>query len=327
MVEIFITGGNGLLGRALVKRLVADGETVVALARSDDAAATLTRLGARAVRGDVLEPSSLERGMHGCATVYNLAGINEFCSLNPQRMHAVNVEGARFVIRAAARGGISRVVHTSSAASIGEPQGTVATEDSPHRGWFLSAYERSKYEGERVVFDEASALGVDVVCVNPSSVQGPGRATGTARLLLAAAGGRLRAVVDTRLSIVDLADCTEGHLLAARHGRRGERYLLNGATLSIDQALDLLAPVTGRRDRPVRLPVPVVFGLAAAVQGISRVRRRRAPLCPDLVRTLAHGHAYDGSRATRDLGLRYTPVEDTLRRTIEWFRREGLLAT
>lgn len=323
-MAVFVTGGNGLLGRALVARLVAEGEPVVALARSERAAATLQALGARPARGDVLDAASLD-AMQGCETVFHFAGINEFCSQRPGMMQAVNVGGTRSVITAAARHGVLRVVHTSSAAAIGEERGTVGTEDSPHRGWFLSAYERSKYAAEQVALTEGTARGVDVVCVNPSSVQGPGRATGTARLLLAAARGRMRAVIATRLSVVDLADCTEGHLLAWRHGAAGERYLLNGATLDMDEALDLLARITGQPLSPPKLPVPVVHGLGGAVQAVARLRGKRAPLCPELVRTLAHGHVYDGSKATRDLGLRYNPVEDTLRRTIAWFRSEGLL--
>jgi dihydroflavonol-4-reductase len=46
-----------------------------------------------------------------------------------------------------------------------------------------------------------------------------------------------------------------------------------------------------------------------------------------MVRTLLHGHAYDGSRATRELGLDYTPLEDTLARTIAWLVAEGLVPT
>ena len=86
-------------------------------------------------------------------------------------------------IRAAAQAGVGRVVHTSSAATIGEPEGTIGREDTPHRG-FLSTYERSKTEGERVL-ETGSQEGVDVISVNPCSVQGPGRAGGTARFLLA----------------------------------------------------------------------------------------------------------------------------------------------
>ena len=67
------------------------------------------------------------------------------------------------------------LVLTSSAASLARSEGTVGTEDSPHRGSYLSVYDRSKHEGELAAFASARRTGVKLVAVNPSSVQGPGR--------------------------------------------------------------------------------------------------------------------------------------------------------
>jgi dihydroflavonol-4-reductase len=63
---------------------------------------------------------------------------------------------------------------------------------------------------------------------------------------------------------------------------------------------------------------------ASGVELVARVRGRRPPVCREMVRTLLHGHAYDGSRATRELGLVYTPLEESLRRTVDWYVSEGL---
>ena len=111
---------------------------------------------------------------------------------------------------AASRADVSRVVYTSSAAAIGESRGVVGTEETPHRGTFLSAYERSKFLAERSEVELGAELGLDVVCVNPSSVQGPGRTEGSARLLLGLVNARLPVIVETFLSIVDVDDCTKG---------------------------------------------------------------------------------------------------------------------
>jgi dihydroflavonol-4-reductase len=216
-------------------------------------------------------------------------------------------------------------VHTSSAAALGERAGTVGSEDSPHRGWFLSAYERSKLEGERAVLAAGRAGGLEVVCVNPSSVQGPGRAGGTGRIVLALLDGRLKVFVDTRISLVDVDDCVEGHLLAAACGMPGERYVLNGATISSAEAFRLIGSITGLDERPRLLPARVATGLALAVEGGFRLLRRPPPVCREMVRTMLHGHAYDGSKAVRELGLSYTPLSDTLRRTAEWAVEEGLV--
>jgi dihydroflavonol-4-reductase len=131
--------------------------------------------------------------------------------------------------------------------------------------------------------------------------------------------------VDTRISVVDIADCTRGHLLAAERGAAGERYILCGVTLTSEEALELLARLSGRRERPRFVPRAVAPPLAGAVSAVCRAIGREPPACRAMARTLLHGHAYDGSRATRDLGLHYTPVEDTLRRTAAWAHAAGLL--
>ena len=323
--SVLVTGGTGVLGRALVERLLDTGSRVKGLARSDASADGLAALGAEPVRGDVLDLDSVAVAMRGCEIVYHAAGANAFCLRDPSPLFQVNVRGSENVVRGAAQAGVRRLVYTSSAATLGEASGTIGVEESTHRGWFLSDYERSKFEAEQAVFAAAREAGLDVVSVNPASVQGPGRATGSAKLLLDFLNGRIPAVVDSRLSLVDITDCTEGHLLAGSRGTPGERYVLSGATLSVREGLALVAGVVGI-DRPVRtLPPWLALTAATAVEALGRVRRSSPRICRELARTLIHGHAYDGSKATRALGLRYTPVEETLRRTVEWWLEQGLV--
>jgi dihydroflavonol-4-reductase len=275
------------------------------------------------MEGDVLDPAGLAPAFAGNDWVFHVAGVNEMCSPDPDYMDLVNVQGTRNVLEACRSAGVGRLIHTSSAAAIGEPKGTVGSEDSPHRGHYLSRYERSKHLSERVVLDEAGDL--DVVVVNPSSVQGPGRATGTGKLLLDVLNGRLPFLVDTTVSIVDIRDCSSGHLLAAERGIRGERYILSGASLTMTEALEMLRVATGRELAPKFVPGWSATAGAAVVESGARVLKRRPLVCREMVRVLRAGHRYDGSRAARDLGLAYTPVETTIRRTVEWFREEGML--
>lgn len=263
--------------------------------------------------------------MHGCATAFNVAGKNAFCLRDPSELYRVNVVGARTLVEAAARAGVERIVHTSSAATIGEAAGTVGSESSPHRGFFLSDYERSKFEGETAVLEAGERLDVDIVCVNPSSVQGPGRSGGTARIMILYLRGKMRYFVPTTLSLVDIDDCTTGHLLAAEKGTPGERYVLNGAALPLAEALEVISDLAGGLPRPRLLPGWVALAGGRVVEAIARARRRTAPVCGEMVRTLLHGHNYDGSRASSELGLEYTPIETTLVKTIAWLRAEGLV--
>jgi dihydroflavonol-4-reductase len=325
VTRVFLTGGSGLIGGALAARLVERGDEVLALARSDEAARALAARGTRVVRGDVLDEDAMAAGMNSCALVYHVAGVNTMCPADPTALFHVNVRGPEAAIRAAARAGVPRVVLTSSAAALGEAAGTVGREDSPHRGSYLSVYERSKHEGELAAFATARRAGIELVSINPSSVQGPGRAGGTGRIMIAYLNGRLRAFLDTNISLVDVADCVEGHLLGAVRGRAGERYVLSGSTISSTEALEIVSELSGVRHRVRLLPPAVARAAATLMEGAFRVRGKEPPVCREMVRTLLHGHRYDGSRATRELGLEYTPVAETFRRTIEWAARQGLV--
>ncbi|HSJ49722.1 MAG TPA: NAD-dependent epimerase/dehydratase family protein, partial [Actinomycetota bacterium] len=296
---VLLTGGTGFVGGALLQRLAAEGRPLRSLVRTDAAADAVSALGATPVRGDVLDERSLREAISGCASVFHVAGVNAMCRRDPSAMVRTNVEGPANVIRAAAVAGAGRVVVTSSAAAIGEARGTVGREDSPHRGSYLSSYERSKHLGERNALALGRKLGLDVVCVNPASVQGPGRVEGTARLLLELVRGRLPALVDTTISIVDVADCTEGHLLAERRGVAGERYVLSGATVTTREAVALVRSLWGRPDRVRWIPLSLARAGGAGAEMVGRLLRRDLPVCREAVRTLLHGHRYDGSRAER----------------------------
>ncbi|CAN5788730.1 NAD-dependent epimerase/dehydratase family protein [soil metagenome] len=322
-MTVGMTGASGVVGGAVLRHLTAAGREVRAVVRSDESAATVDRLGGEPVRGNILDFSSLRAAFAGCEVVYHVAGLNQMCSRDPSGMYRANVDGTRNVLRACEATGVVRLVHTSSAVTIGEQAGVVGDESTPHRGHYLSHYERSKHHAEQVVLTEPGT--VEVVCVNPSSVQGPGRASGTAKIILDVLRGRLPVLVDSEVSLVDIDDCARGHLQAASRGRPGSRYILSGYTARASEAIDLAAGVVGRSVRVRMLPVPVVRAGAAVVAVGARIARRRPPVCPEMVRVLAHGHRYDGSEATRSLGLDYTSPQVMVERLVRWFESEGLL--
>lgn len=325
--SVLVTGGTGTIGTALVRRLVADGRRVRVLARSRAAAETAAALGAEPHEGDVLDLDAVRSAASGCATVFHVAGRSGLClrRADAEAMERVNLAGAATVVRAAAAAGAARLVHTSSASTIGEARGTVGDERTVHRGWYLSRYERSKTEAERIVLDLARDLELPVVCVNPASVQGPGRVDGSARILLDAVAGRFPVLVDTWLSLVDVEDCADGHLRAERDGVPGQRYVLCGASISTRQAMDLLRDLWGLPGRVRWIPGAALVPVGAVTGIVARLGGPVGRACPEAIATLRHGHRYDGSRATRDLGVTYTPLRDTLGSALRWYAERGLV--
>lgn len=324
--DAFVTGGSGLLGGALLTELHASGRTVRALARSERARAVVASKGAVPIRGDLSHAEILREAMAGASVVFHVAGVNKSCSPDPEAMDRVNIEGTVGVIRAAAEAGVERVVYTSSVAAIGESEGTIANERTLHAGEYVSAYARSKHLAEVAALNEAALFDVDLVIVNPSSVQGPGRSTGSAEFLLRAINAKRPLLVDTTFSIVDIKDCTIGHINAEKYGEAGERYILSGSTISVPGAIDLLSVAIGREINPrwVSRRFAGSFGMYAA--RIAGVLRPSLGVCPELIATLLHGHRFDGSKASEELRFTYTTPDETISRTVEWFRDQRLIA-
>ncbi|MGB5566075.1 MAG: NAD-dependent epimerase/dehydratase family protein [Acidimicrobiia bacterium] len=321
---VFVTGGSGFVGGAVVDHLVAASVDVRALARSQESADLLRAKGATPVGGDVGDRAALVAGMSGCDVVFHVAGVNTMCPADPGTMYRTNVDGVRAVVGAAVEAGVRRIVLTSSAATVGESKGTVANEETVHDGMFLSHYARSKYFGELAFFEEASGLGIEAVAVNPSSVQGPGRTSGSALILRLALNMHRPVAVATTLSIVDIDDCAHAHLLAAERGEDGSRYLISGASVTVHEAVMMLSEIVQRPIEPIMIP-RVLANVAYPVVAVAGLVRGDRPICIEMLRTLLHGHRFDVSRSIRDLGMSYAPIAETFDRTVQWLSEEGFV--
>ena len=194
LTRVFVTGASGFIGGALAARLLEGGDEVVGLARSDEAAAVVAGRGCEVARGDLLDEDSLAAGMQGCALAYHVAGVNTHCPSDPAMQLRVNVDGAEAAVRAAARAGIPRMVFTSSAASVGEPAGTVGREDTTHRGSYLSVYDRSKHLGEQAAFRAAAGWASSSSRSTRRRSRGPAGLRATGKIIIDYLNGRLQGV-------------------------------------------------------------------------------------------------------------------------------------
>src|SRR5207247_7350680 len=119
----------------------------------------------------------------------------------------------------------------------------------------IGQYKRSKFLAEQEVL-KAAAGGFPAVIVNPTTPIGPGdwKPTPTGKIVVDFLNGRIPAYVDTGFNIVAVEDVAEGHWLAGRYGRVGQRYLLSGSNMTFKELLDMLAGISGRTAPRLRLP-------------------------------------------------------------------------
>ena len=313
-MKAFVTGATGFVGSALVRELLADGVGVCALARPSADLRNLHELDITIVRGDVLDEQSLVEGMSGCRWVFHVAAYYSTCESDADLMYAVNVDGTQNVLRAARAIGAERIVHCSTIGTIGRTaDGSLPTEDTPFNQWqTASHYARSKYRGECAAL-EAAAAGLPVVVVNPCAPVGARdiKPSSSGQRILDVLKGRLPSYLEGGINHIAVRDVARGHILAARHGRIGERYILGHRNLMLEDFLRLVEQAAGvRAPRPVRR-----WNLLARLRSPSAASTSHKPLALTC----------DCTKAITELGLPQTPLEVAFVEAVAWFRDNGYL--
>jgi len=317
-----ITGGTGFVGGAIVHELLKRGEPVRVLARPTSNTTGLESLGVEITRGDILDRDSLVRAMDGCRTVYHAAAVYETWTRDVDAMKRSAVEGTRNAMEAALTTGVERVVYTSTAATIGERRGEIGNEQTAHRGYFLAPYEEAKYEAARVVRSLVER-GCPIVSIAPAGVLGPGDLKATGQGIVEVINGQQPALFPGTLSYVDIDDVAVGHVLAASKPA-GEVYILAAGIASIREIFGGACELAGAKTPPF-IPIFVAQLYARIEEFRARLTGNRPGLARASVEILAHGLRVDGSKAARELGISYKPLEESLRRAIQWYWDQGLL--
>ena len=285
-----VTGATGFLGSAVARALLDAGHAVRVLMREGADTRNIDGLEVERAVGDLTERRSLERAAQGCDTLFHVAADYRLWIPDPPAIYRTNVEGSRDLLRAAAEAGATRIVYTSSVATLGlNADRTPADEETPvTEAAMIGHYKRSKYLAEEAVRALVRDEGVPAVIVNPSAPIGPRdiKPTPTGRIIVDFATGRMPAYVDTGLNVVHVDDCAAGHLQALAHGAVGERYILGGENMSLREILECLAPLAGRPAPRVRLSAPGVGAGGRRGRDLGAAGGRRAAPHP---RQPAHG--------------------------------------
>jgi len=325
-MDVLVTGATGFVGSNLARLLVAEGHRVRVLARPTSSLAALAGCPVQVLRGDILDPDGLLPAVRGCGLVFHVAADYRLWARDPDEIYRNNVDGTRNVLDACARASVERVVHTSSVGTLGLPRdggpGTETTAVSLDD--MIGPYKRSKFLAERVA-EEYAARGLGVVIVNPTNPIGPWevKPTPTGQMVLDYLLGRMFGTLDTGLNLIHVADVARGHLLAARLGRPGEKYILGCENNALAEIFRMLERITGIRAPRLRVPYGLIFLVALANDRLARTTGRppRVPLTG--VRMARKRMYFSAEKAVQELGLPQTPVEGALRDAVDWFVANG----
>src|SRR5678815_5090123 len=291
-MKIFITGGTGFLGKRVAARLAQAGHEVRALARPSSPRQSFPS-GITVTPGDVTDIDSLVKGATGCDAVVHSAALVKMWVRDRGEFDRINVGGLRNILEASRRTGVKRILYTSSFIALGPTDGRVADETQVHSPTgHHNDYERTKAAAD-VVAREAAATGAPLVIVYPGVVYGAGEMTDGSLMTRTVLDFMNRHVPgfmgsgDQRICYAVIDDVVEGHLLALERAAPGSRIILPASSITQN--------------------------------GMCRVGAE--PLITDeVVRIYRHDWAYRSDRAVSELGYRITPLEEGLRRTVEWLR-------
>jgi dihydroflavonol-4-reductase len=309
--------------------LAAEGRRVRGVVRGSSPRGNLADFPGDLVEADLRDEAAVAQVFAGGAhALFHVAADYRIWAPDPEEIVRNNLAMTRVVMAAALRAGVPRVIYTSSVATLLPAHGAPADETRPATpAQAVGAYKRSKVLAERLVEAMVVERGLPAVIVNPSTPIGPRdvHPTPTGRIVVEAANGKMPAFVDSGLNLVHVDDVARGHLLAARHGRVGERYILGGEDMELGAMLGEIARIVGRKPPTVSLPRAPLFPLAWLAEQGARITGKEPFLTLDALRMAAHHMYYTSAKAERELGYTARPAATALADAIAWFREAGMI--
>ncbi len=317
-----VTGGNGFVGRHLVRRLLDDGIAVRVLQRRRG---TPPETGVEVALGDVRDIEALRGAVNGCETVIHLAArVHHIRVLDDKDKHeAITVDGTSHLWSAALEYGVTTFVYISSLAVYGAGDASLRDEDADCQP--ISAYGRAKLKAEQQLLGSAIGCAPRVVCIRPATVYGAGCKGLLPDMIRMIDRGLFLPppLVNNRRSMVHVSDLVEAIVSAVRCAPRGASYIVtDGRPYSTRELYEMICRGLGKSIPRWHVPLGALKGLARVGDAIGRLRGRRFVFDSDALEKLTGNAWYSSEKIARELGYRpKVTFEDTLPEMIDWYRK------
>jgi len=332
----FVTGATGLLGNNLVRLLVERGVRTKALVRSrSKAEQQFSDLDVEVVEGDMTDVRSFQGALRGVDALFHTAAYFRDSYKGGGRhwdmLYRVNVKGTEALLAAALEAGVRRIVHTSSGGVLDGPPGAVIDETMARQEVDANDYFRSKILTDRVVLEFLERHPeVHVTLVLPGFMFGPGDVgpTASGQLVLDFVRRKLPGIVPGSFAVVDARDVAACMIAAADRGKSGEKYLCAGIHMTMAELLARLERSSGIKAPTKRIPIGLLFAIAAGYEAYARVTGRPILISLASVRLLARENdrsRFDHGKSKRDLDVSFRPFDETLADVIAWYRGHRML--
>jgi dihydroflavonol-4-reductase len=322
-----VTGGSGRLGNVLVRALLARGAKVRVLEPGAGRPPSLEELDAELVHGSVLDREAVAALCRGAQAVFHLAAKVDLDRDRDGSIFAVNVDGTRRIVDACVAGRI-RMVHCSSHhALVRHPLSEPLDERRPLALDEPCDYHRAKAVAEKLVLDAVANQGLEAVICSPGTLLGPHdyEPSMIARALVDLYHGRLPALMQVVSDFVDTRDVAAGMIAAAERGRSGERYLLSGDVLTMQDVVREVGVITGRRMPTLFLPLWVGWALLPFSLAAARLTGKQPLFTAGVLRASVSNRVVIHEKALRELGFSPRSARESLTDSFAWFKQRGWL--
>lgn len=325
-MKIFVTGGNGFIGSCVVHLLLEQGYEVRCLLRPTSNIQRLAGLQYERLIGDISNLESCMEGMYGCEGVIHLAGLSNWADIQSPLLEKIVVNGAQNVLHAAQQNGQLRTVIVSSMAAVnGTTKPQCLNEDSlfslPNTSEYAYAWAKKRVE---VLCHDAAAMGLPVVVVNPSEVYGPNDDDLiTSANLIDIARLNPVPVIKGGTSIAHVDDVATGIIKAWEKGKSGERYILGGDNLTVQELVSLTSALLNQRKWMIPIPTIVIRLIININQRFSLPLPLNAAVMPYAIRYWF----VDNTKARQELGIDFRSARQTLAPTLDWLVTHGYIET
>lgn len=325
---VLVTGATGHIGNVLVKYLVESGETVRALYAPGDNPSSLAGLSIDRREVDILDAEAVRSAIEGVDTVYHLAGLISILPFYQKRVYEINVGGTENIIRACQEKHVRRLVYVSSIHAFEDKKRTEKMDErcaiDPAKT--SGSYGKSKAMATLKV-EEAIRQGLNAIIVCPTGVIGPYdyKLSELGRLFIDVAKGSMPFCVHGTFDFVDVQDVAKGIMLAAQKGRTGERYILGGTQIEINDLIALIEEAAGTRQKRIFIPISIAYFASFFTSIHALLWKTKPRFTTYSIETVNMWNTYSHEKASREIGYYPRPIEKTVEETLDWLRQEGYL--
>ena len=321
---VLVAGASGFVGSHTARLLVKQGRKVRVLLRKSSKVDALRDLPVEIHYGDVLDPASLKAAMQGCQSVFYSVVDPRFWLTDVTPIYRNNVDGLLNAMAVALELGIERFVFTSSMGTLGiNPDGPV-TEDIAFN-WRDRAppYILARLKAEEEFLKCCRERGLPGVALCVANTYGPEdfQPTPHGGMLRDVAQGKARAALDVAAPAVDIRDVAEAAVLAERHGRNGERYIIAGEYISNREFYRLATDAGGVP--PIKMIPPwIAYAIAWPTERVFKLLGRKDYVVSTAAVFLSQVfREMDNGKARRELHWQPRPTAETVRDAVAWYVR------